>query len=279
MEDIGIATCDRLRAGTADDRLLAASFERLGARCAMLVWSEAEGWSEGLVALVRSTWDYHLRQAEWRDWLARAERSLVLFNSIALLRWNMDKSYLQALADTGVPIIDTIVFKGGSLEALASEVCRRRWKQLVVKPAIGASASGVLRASAADAGWRAHAQSLARSGAVLVQPYLPSVEEEQECSLVFIDGELSHAFRKPAFSSNAEGTTPINLHEPSRREIDVAMSALCALPEQPLYARVDLVPGAGGPLLMELELIEPDLGLRLRPGCADLLAAACLARC
>jgi hypothetical protein len=33
-----------------------------------------------------------------------------------------------------------------------------------------------------------------------------------------------------------------------------------------LYARVDLVEGESGPMLMELELIEPDLGLRNAPG-------------
>jgi hypothetical protein len=38
------------------------------------------------------------------------------------------------------------------------------------------------------------------------------------------------------------------------------------------YARGDLVPTPGGPRLMELELIEPNLGLARRPGAAIALA-------
>jgi hypothetical protein len=45
------------------------------------------------------------------------------------------------------------------------------------------------------------------------------------------------------------------------------------------YARVDLVERAGArPLLMELELIEPELFLRVAPGSAERLARATLAR-
>ena len=45
-------------------------------------------------------------------------------------------------------------------------------------------------------------------------------------------------------------------------EIAFAENVLAVLPEMPLYARVDLVPGLDGkPMLMELELVEPSLFL------------------
>ncbi len=50
-----------------------------------------------------------------------------------------------------------------------------------------------------------------------------------------------------------------------------------AAPEQSTYARVDLVPSASGPLRMELELMEPDLGLRLMNHGAVAFAEVCLA--
>lgn len=56
----------------------------------------------------------------------------------------------------------------------------------------------------------------------------------------------------------------------------MAQQVLAAAPELPLYARVDLIPDAGGALLMELELIEPDMALRLMPVAAERLALACL---
>jgi hypothetical protein len=56
----------------------------------------------------------------------------------------------------------------------------------------------------------------------------------------------------------------------------VAERAVAAAPGPVGFARVDMVPAADGPRLMELELIEPDLGLRLRPGASDALAAVIL---
>jgi hypothetical protein len=43
----------------------------------------------------------------------------------------------------------------------------------------------------------------------------------------------------------------------------------------PLYARVDLVPGPeGAPILMELEVVEPNLYLHESPATAERLAEA-----
>ena len=44
-----------------------------------------------------------------------------------------------------------------------------------------------------------------------------------------------------------------------------------------LYARVDLVGTADAPLVMELELIEPEIFLPMADGSADRLAEAVLA--
>jgi hypothetical protein len=89
-----------------------------------------------------------------------------------------------------------------------------------------------------------------------------------------VAGEYSHAFlRAPRFAPGSplrEGT-PV---EAGAEEIEVARAVLRAAPGPTLYARVDLVTDPAR--LMELELIEPALELRLRPGAADRLARAIL---
>ena len=72
----------------------------------------------------------------------------------------------------------------------------------------------------------------------------------------------------------------ITAREPGPAELAVARQALAAVPHDGplLYARVDLVPGPDGPLLMELELTEPSLFLRWAPGSADRFARAVAAR-
>ena len=53
-------------------------------------------------------------------------------------------------------------------------------------------------------------------------------------------------------------------------------AALAACPDPLLYARVDLVEGDAGPLVMEVELTEPSLYLVEQPSAANTYAEAVL---
>jgi glutathione synthase/RimK-type ligase-like ATP-grasp enzyme len=138
-----------------------------------------------------------------------------------------------------------------------------------------------VRPDAHAAGQR-HLDRLLPAEDMLVQPFLPGVTDEGETSLVFVGGAFSHAARKrPApgdfrvhddFDGTLEDVTPTSA------QLDVARRALAAVAEPLLYARVDLVPGPAGPVVMELELVEPDLYLATAPGAADRLAEAVAAR-
>jgi hypothetical protein len=61
---------------------------------------------------------------------------------------------------------------------------------------------------------------------------------------------------------------------PSTAEREMADAVLAAAPGPLLYARVDLLPGPDGPMLLELELTEPFLFLGTSDGAADRFAAA-----
>jgi hypothetical protein len=50
------------------------------------------------------------------------------------------------------------------------------------------------------------------------------------------------------------------LHLPTGRELEVARAAMALAPGELAYARADFIEVDGEPTLMELELIEPDLG-------------------
>ncbi len=277
--DVTIVTHAGLPQGAPDDRLLAEALRRQGAAVRFAVWDDGGvDWGASLVAVVRSTWDYHRAPGRWLAWVGAVDRATRLLNPPAVVRWNTDKRYLRDLMTCGVPCVPTeFVERGGEL--LADLAARRGWSDVVVKPAVAASAAGVRRSTGMDLaeGGEAHLRGLLARGAVLVQPYLAAVERARERSLVFVAGEFAHAFTKPAFSANAAGSTAVMPHEPTEAELALARAALDAVPGQMLYARADLVPAKTGPLVMELELIEPDLGLRLHPDAADQLARACLA--
>jgi hypothetical protein len=114
-----------------------------------------------------------------------------------------------------------------------------------------------------------HLAYLTAVGAALVQPYLASVDDYGERSLVWIDGSLSHAIRKaPRFAGDDEAVTgPFPIADEERA---VAEHALAPIADRILYGRVDLARDESGrPVVMELELVEPSLFFVRGPGSVE----------
>jgi hypothetical protein len=112
-----------------------------------------------------------------------------------------------------------------------------------------------------------------------VQRFEETVTTLAERSLVFIGGEYSHAVRRLPFNTGDTPDSPEFDHEAEPAEIAFATQVLDAADCRKLsFARVDIVPGPTGLLLMELELIEPALFLTRKSGAAHNLAATLLAR-
>ena len=275
--DVAIVTHQALPLGAPDDHVLAASLRAKGLRVGFAPWDAPDvDWAAAAQTVVRSCWDYHKRPDDWLHWVDRVAMHTRVHNSTELLRWNTDKEYLLTLSRSGIRCVPSLFLREPSLGDLPGAVRSRGWSELVIKPTIAASARGARRFSVdaqMDLAQR-HASELAASGGVLVQPYLPEVETQLERSLVFIASSFTHAYTKPGFSSDALGTTRIVRHIPSQAELDTAVAVLDALPSRTMYARIDLVPNRDGPLVMEVELIEPDLGLRLHEPAAQELADA-----
>jgi glutathione synthase/RimK-type ligase-like ATP-grasp enzyme len=262
----------------SDSDVLLPALEALGAQAEPAVWTDADlDLSRFDAAVLRSTWDYHERAAEFREWVARAATQTELWNRPGTVAWNMDKRYLRELEQAGVPVVPTLWADGG--DDVERPLRERGWSEVVVKPAVDLGARNLLRTDAAGAALEVRG----RAGHLLVQPYLPSLEAEGELSLAFVDGELLHAVRKspaagdfrvqPQYGGSAE------VVEPAAEQVEVARRALGCAPEPWLYARVDMVHGLEGrPCVIELELIEPLLFLAHSPGSADVFARAICAR-
>ena len=109
-------------------------------------------------------------------------------------------------------------------------------------------------------------------GDVLVQPFADEVPRDGEYSFTFIDGAFSHATIKRAtageFRVQTEHGGRVDRVEASESLVAQAARVLGVLPEMPLYARVDGIARGDAFLLMELELIEPNLFLEYEDGAA-----------
>jgi glutathione synthase/RimK-type ligase-like ATP-grasp enzyme len=266
---------------------LVAALCAAGADAEVADWDDpGVDWGAFQLALLRSTWDYTQRLAEFLAWADRTARLTRLENPPPVIRWNTDKHYLRDLVRTGVPCVPTRFVEPGeqtrhALEGFLREEAPAEW---VVKPAVGAGSRDAARYARGEEGAAAdHLERLLRGGrSVLLQPYLQRVDTEGESALIYLGGRFSHAIRKgPLLHRGSSPTSALFAPEhitprtPAAEELRVAERALAALPfAMPLYARVDLIgSGHGGPCLLELELTEPSLFFAHAPGAAGRLAA------
>jgi glutathione synthase/RimK-type ligase-like ATP-grasp enzyme len=263
-----------------DDELLAEALRERGAEAQAVAWDEEEiDWSGFDLCLVRSTWDYHEKHDSFLRWARRVEAVTALRNPAEVIAWNSDKTYLRELAEQGVRTVPTAWVARGEGADLETILAERGWEQAVVKPVIDLGAKNLRRMRRGEG--PTALEAVLRHHDAMVQPFLPTLEDQGELSLVYIAGKFSHAARKrPAKGDFRVQSLWGGTVEPAEADpvhLELAEASLAHLDEPPLYARVDLVTGLdGNPSLIELELIEPNLFLDTHPKAAAHLAKAVL---
>ncbi len=265
--------------GQPDDLLTLAPLAARGIAVTPAVWSDtAVEWTGFDAVVVRSPWDYFHHLDAFLAWLDRLEQAGTrLFNPPSILRPNTDKAYLRRLEAQGVPVVPTAW--PSEQDRLADVLAARGWDEAVVKPAVSGGAFETWRTNRAGADEaQERFEKLRRRGAVLVQPYLPAIETGGEASLVYFNGQFSHALvKRPKagdFRVQPQHGGQQTGFQPDAALVQQGAEVLAVLPETPLYARVDGVVQHGTLLLMELEVTEPHLYLGTSAGAAERFADA-----
>jgi glutathione synthase/RimK-type ligase-like ATP-grasp enzyme len=254
-----VATCKQLPEVDIDEAPLAKALAAAGIDAQLLAWDDPHvDWDAPIPTVIRSTWNYALDVGRFLSWVDRASAAAPLWNPPHVVRANLHKRYLLDLQARGVPIVPTTLARPGVPVAMP-------YSRFVIKPEVGAGSLDARVFEPGDPEASGHLQSLLSRGYALIQPYIDSVDDYGERSVIWIDGELTHAIRKtPRFAGDSEqidGPFPI---APDERE--VAEAALAPFASSIMYGRVDLARDAGGqPLVMELELVEPSLFFARHP--------------
>lgn len=254
-----------------------------GVRVERWSWDDdSKDWSRPSMALVRSTWDYFDRLNEFVAWVDGVSSLTRVLNPPTVLKWNVHKAYLQELHREGIAVVPTRTIAKDSGETVADVVRDTGWSDGVVKPAVSGGSKDTVRF---EGGALADAEALVRRVGMekdmMVQPFVRSIVDEGERSLLFFGNTFSHAARKVPkagdFRSQGHFQSDIRSVVPSEREMAVANAALGFVQRRfgvdLAYGRVDLVSVEGAPAIMELELIEPYLYLDYGDGAYDRLVA------
>lgn len=278
---IALATCAAWPELSRSDACLAAALRARGRDVVAAPWNGPFApFADAAAVVIRATWDYHREPDAYVAWLGRLDPART-FNPPALIRWNLSKAHVLELAARGARVPRTVEAAAEPI-AIARALETLGLREAVIKPLIGASGFGVERVlRGEEAAALARAQAAKTLDRVLVQQMIAGLEHG-ELAGVFFDGVFSHGLRRvPApgdFRVNSQygGTTSAEALPPAI--VSAMAGVLALLPAQPLYARVDGVAGDDGFTVMELEVIEPGLGLDLVDGAGERFADALLAR-
>jgi glutathione synthase/RimK-type ligase-like ATP-grasp enzyme len=276
---VALAVCARTIDGFPDTPILRAALAAAGHEVRLLDWCDDPAWDWPDVALLHAPWDYAQKLSAFLSWLERVSARTILLNPAELVRANLHKAYLLDLQRAGIAIPQTRLLRKGSTpdpQQLRDDFGAH---PVVIKPAVG---SGGRRLERLDNVEALLSSSVFGPAAivgedVLVQRYEETIETRGEFSLVLVDGSPSHLVHKRPRQGEyrvqaAHGgvSVPVDIDDHARSMV----TSLAPFLADAFYARIDYLIGAAGtPLLMELELAEPDLYLRYSPQAASRLAA------
>lgn len=271
------ATCDPQPLVAPDDEPLARALGDLGLTVVPLPWTDIDPAAvvEAWPIVLRSTWDYHKMPTTFAAWLeALSESGRMVMNAAAIARDNIDKIYLRGLEGAGIPIPATRWVDRPDAAGLARILRNEGWE--------------AARHQAANRGNRVRhlpdqfrqrsvgTGSRARPGLRRVGAGVRRRDSRSRRNLTGAGTEFSHAVSKHAlegdfrvqqdFGGRVVETTP------SAAVHALALQVMALVPGGCTYARIDIVEADRGPLLMELELIEPELYFTIVAGSAERMA-------
>jgi glutathione synthase/RimK-type ligase-like ATP-grasp enzyme len=280
---VALITWSGLPHGAESERLVLPHLASAGVDARFVDWRDpAVNITQFDLVVLRTCWDYHLRIAEFLEWLQQIAHAVPVLNAPETVLWNYNKFYLQELEVQGIEIAPTVFVADGSLSA-ADRARILGWQKIVVKPAVSATAHNTWLAESKSF-FQGNEPARKMQGSYLVQQFVPEVVTNGEISFIYIDGRYSHAvLKRPAagdFRVQKDFGGSAKLLYPPAALVSQANEIAAAVPyvRGSLYCRIDAVEKDGRLLLMELELIEPELFLGLADGAAESFAAATLLR-
>lgn len=283
---IALVTCEMFPKLQDSEKHLMEALEKLDVKATPAVWNSSSiDWKNFDACLIRNTWDYYKRPEEFFAWLSSLEQKGVpVWNGSKTLKWNANKKYLFELSTLGIPVVPSLP---PPLQWSENDFNRIQQyfmcKELVIKPLTSAGAHRTYRCSS----WQEFLQKSEADGGpgldLFAQPFLGFVQTHGESSLLFFGKSFSHAWHKLPKPGDYRVQSmyggQYQIIEPDNKEIDICLKIFEYLDlkldvwgEKLYYARFDFLRTPNGPLLSELELIEPDFALEYVPEASERLA-------
>lgn len=255
-----------------DDKHAYQPMANLGWDVSAVPWCQKDKpWSDFDAVIIRSTWDYPPVLQQFLQTLETIDTQTRLANPLELVWWNLSKTYLRDLESAGVGIVPTLWIDDLNEAALRSDMEFSTSGDRVIKPVVGANGVDAYHLSESiSPELTEELLTVFHQRPCMIQPFMDNVIAEGEYSLFYFNGHYSHAILKTPtaneFRSQEERGATIKLVRPQALLRQRGFQALECVSPKPLYARIDFVRDDRNDFrVMEMELIEPSLYLRMHP--------------
>lgn len=273
MKRCAFLSMDNLDDFEVYDHLLYEPFKELGWHAEEVSWrSNDVDWDHYDAVIIRSPWDYQKEPKAFLDVLAEIDQSdALLENSLEIVKWNIDKTYLRDLESHGIEIVPSLWYQTFNSDLFPSVFTDLKSEEIVIKPTISAGADDTFRIHKSNYDiFVDDLKTVFKDRPFLMQPFMDNITAEGEFSVFFFGDTYSHTILKTPktndFRVQEEHGGRLTLVEPEEDLLDVAGTMRDMIQPEPLYTRADYVRTTEDTFaLMELELIEPSLYFNMDP--------------
>ena len=138
---IALVTTQAARGHDHDLDILTAALDAADQQWQIVNWDDASiDWSQFSIAVLRSTWDYYARLGEFTAWVGRISAQTTLCNPAEIVRWNVDKRYLQEMSANSIPVMETTFVS--QLNDITPELIAQ---DVIIKPVVSAGSNNTAR--------------------------------------------------------------------------------------------------------------------------------------
>lgn len=221
------------------------------------------------LVLLRTIWDYYKKVDTFMVFLEKLERLDVrVLNPVDIVRWNMDKKYLLQLQEEGFDIIPSIFSFNN--EDIFDQALEHGWKKMILKPMISAGSyhTYVIENNEREK-FMDYKSQLFVNRPYMLQEFIPEISEGEISTITLTspgesaeDGFSYSVTKVPKKGDyrvqfNFGGVYNLGKVDPVINKISHLITS--RFNNRLLYQRLDGIWRNNKFLIMELELIEPDL--------------------
>ncbi len=272
---VAFFTCEEMPEMLPYDMEIIRMLNNRGITTNVLIWDRIDFTDEIFltefdIVVIRSIWDYYRKTQKFLEFLDFLEKSCVkVLNPLDIVRWNMDKKYLEELQSEGFYIIPTIFNHNNNGDSF-EEALSRGWNKMIIKPMISAGSYHTFVIDRSEKNrYNQIVEELYKNRPFMLQEFIPEISEGEISTITLEDviggngKELSYSVTKVPKKGdyrvqfNYGGVYSSGDVDPYIK--DISRSITARFNNRILYQRLDGLWRNGEFLIMEIELIEPDL--------------------